>query len=66
MEGTVLNLLEVKHKDENDYQIVGIFNNSSDVLVAKVLYLKKKNENGFQDNEFFFKENILILGNIIY
>lgn len=59
-------LLQVKHRYDENYEVVGIFETESDVMVAENLYLKHKEEIGLQRNEFTFSRSKYELGNINY
>lgn len=59
-------LLQVKHRYDENYEVVGIFENESDVMVAENLYLQNKEEAGLKKDEFMFSKNKYELGNIEY
>lgn len=59
-------LIEVKHTYDEHYEVVGIFGSEEDIIVAKDLYLKKKEEAGLNRSEFSFRESKYALGEVNY
>ena len=59
-------LLQVKHRYDDEYEVVGIFETESDVMVAENLYLQNKEEAGLNRDEFTFSKSKYELGNIEY
>ena len=59
-------LLQVKHRYDEEYEVVGIFETESDVMVAENLYLQNKEEAGLNRDEFTFSKSKYELGNIEY
>lgn len=59
-------LVEVKHTYDEYYEIVGIFGTESDIISAKELYLRNKEDAGLKREEFTFRESKYILGEINY
>ena len=59
-------LVEVKHTYDEYYEVVGIFGNESDIIVAKELYLRNKEDAGLKREEFTFRESKHTLGEINY
>lgn len=65
-EAIALWLVEVKHTYDEHYEVVGIFGSEEDIIVAKELYLEKKEEAGLNKSEFTFKESKYVLGEVNY
>lgn len=59
-------LVQVKHKFDENYEVLGIFENEIDVDTAKKTYLEYKARCGLSSDEFSFMETSYILGNIEY
>lgn len=59
-------LVKVKHTYDEHYEIVGIFGDTYDIIAAKELYLRNKEEAGLSREEFTFKESKHVLGDINY
>lgn len=59
-------LVEVKHTYDEYYEVVGIFGSESDIIVAKELYLRNKEDVGLKREEFTFRESKHILGDVNY
>ena len=56
-------LLEVKHRYDEDYEVVGIFF-EEDVDKAKATYLRDKKEAGLNEDEFDFRKRTYVLGQV--
>lgn len=59
-------LVEVKHTYDEHYEVVGIFGSDSDIITAKELYLRNKEDVGLKREEFAFRESKYILGDVNY
>ena len=59
-------LVEVKHIYDDSYEVLGIFELESDIIVAKKLYLSNKENIGLRSEEFAFRESKYALGTIYY
>lgn len=61
-----LYLVKVKHRYDEDWDVLGIFEYDSDILSAKTLFLREREERGLDPNDFVFSQSKYKVGYIYY